>query len=239
MIKAVKFVSIPVRDQDKALEFYTKKLGLKVMTDSPFDGKQRWIELAIPRADTKIVLFTAEGQDKMIGGFSNITFVADDVEATAKEMKAKGVEFVQDAEEGGLGHGGDLQGRRRQPVRPFDALIFPAKPQPIALHWRRMAMAKAFGAAASQSSSGSSVHRSRRPNAGARHRRHHGDVLGGGCSAAQPAAVSECGSVRRSPDGSGKRHRARPGASTAVLNELSRKPICSRRSRPINSAPPT
>jgi hypothetical protein len=41
MIKAVKFVSIPVRDQDKALEFYTKKLGLKVITDSPFDGKQR------------------------------------------------------------------------------------------------------------------------------------------------------------------------------------------------------
>ena len=96
MIKAVKFVSIPVKDQDKALEFYTKKLGLKVITDSPFDGKQRWIELAIPRADTKLVLFTAEGQDKMIGGFMNITFVADDVEATAKEMKAKGVEFVQE-----------------------------------------------------------------------------------------------------------------------------------------------
>jgi predicted enzyme related to lactoylglutathione lyase len=96
MIKAVKFVSIPVRNQDQALEFYTKKLGLKVMTDSPFDGKQRWIELAIPRADTKLVLFTAQGQEKMIGGFMNITFVADDVDATAKEMKAKGVEFVQD-----------------------------------------------------------------------------------------------------------------------------------------------
>jgi len=51
MIKAVKFASIPVRDQDKALELYTKKLGLKVVTDSLFDGKQRWIELAIPRAE--------------------------------------------------------------------------------------------------------------------------------------------------------------------------------------------
>jgi predicted enzyme related to lactoylglutathione lyase len=96
MIKAVKFASVPVRDQDKALEFYTKKLGLKVVTDSVFDGKQRWIELAIPRAETKLVLWTGDGQDKMIGGFMNVAFCADDVEATAKEMKAKGVEFVQE-----------------------------------------------------------------------------------------------------------------------------------------------
>ena len=64
MIKAVKFVSIPVKDQDQALEFYTKKLGLKVMTDSPFDGKQRWIELAIPRADTKIVCSPPKGRKR-------------------------------------------------------------------------------------------------------------------------------------------------------------------------------
>ena len=96
MIKAIKFASIPVKDQDASLEFYTKKLGLKLMTDSPFDGSQRWIEIGFPRADTKLVLFTADGQEKMIGGFMNITFVADDVESTAKEMKAKGVEFVQD-----------------------------------------------------------------------------------------------------------------------------------------------
>jgi catechol 2,3-dioxygenase-like lactoylglutathione lyase family enzyme len=95
MIKGVKFVSIPVRDQDRALEFYTKKLGMRVITDSPFDDKQRWIELGIPRADTKVVLFTASGQDRMIGGFMNITFVADDVVATAADLKTKGVEFVQ------------------------------------------------------------------------------------------------------------------------------------------------
>src|SRR3954447_11480969 len=96
MIKAIKFASVPVRDQDKALAFYTQQLGFKVITDSPFDGKQRWIELGLPRADTRLVLFTADGQEKMIGGFMNLTFMADDVEATAKEMKARGVEFVQD-----------------------------------------------------------------------------------------------------------------------------------------------
>jgi predicted enzyme related to lactoylglutathione lyase len=103
MIKGVKFASIPVRDQDKALAFYTEKLGLKVVTDSLFDGKQRWIELAIPRAETKLVLWTGEGQEKMIGGFMNITFMADDVMATAKEMKDKGVEFVQEPQKADWG----------------------------------------------------------------------------------------------------------------------------------------
>lgn len=52
MIKGIKFVSIAVRDQDRALEFYTKKLGMRIITDAPFDGTRRWIELGIPRADT-------------------------------------------------------------------------------------------------------------------------------------------------------------------------------------------
>ena len=96
MIKGIKFVSVPVRDQDRALEFYTKKLGMRVITDSPYDDTQRWIELGIPRADTKLVLFTTPEQERLIGGLLNITFVADDVVATAAELKARGVEFVQD-----------------------------------------------------------------------------------------------------------------------------------------------
>ena len=50
MIKGIKFATVPVTDQDRALEFYTKKLGFRVLTDAPFDGNQRWIELSIPRA---------------------------------------------------------------------------------------------------------------------------------------------------------------------------------------------
>lgn len=52
MLKGVRLVSIPVRDQDKALDFYTKKLGFSILTDQPFDGKQRWIELSMPGSDT-------------------------------------------------------------------------------------------------------------------------------------------------------------------------------------------
>jgi predicted enzyme related to lactoylglutathione lyase len=96
MIKAVKFVSIPVTDQDRALEFYTKKLGFRVLTDAPFDSSQRWIELSIPRAETGVVLWKGPGQEQMIGGFMNVSFMTDDVEATAKQLKEKGVEFVQE-----------------------------------------------------------------------------------------------------------------------------------------------
>ena len=58
---------------------------------------QRWIELTFPRAASKLVLFTAPGQESMIGGFVNITFMADDVVATAAELAARGVEFVKPA----------------------------------------------------------------------------------------------------------------------------------------------
>jgi predicted enzyme related to lactoylglutathione lyase len=96
MLKAIKFVNIPVTDQDRALAFYTNQLGLRVLTDSPFDGERRWIELGIPRAETKLVLFTAPGQEASIGGLMNVTFAADDVVATARELQARGVHFVQE-----------------------------------------------------------------------------------------------------------------------------------------------
>jgi len=103
MIKGIKFASVPVTNQDASLEFYTKKLGFKVITDAPFDGTQRWIELGLPRAETRLVLFTAPGQEQMLGSFMNISFMTDDVEATARELKARGVEFVQDPQKADWG----------------------------------------------------------------------------------------------------------------------------------------
>ena len=95
MIRAVKFVSIPVRDQDRALEFYTTKLGFEILTDQPMGPGQRWIELGIPRAETRVVLFTMQGHEARIGGASNVVFSSDNVERTAEQLAAKGVEFVQ------------------------------------------------------------------------------------------------------------------------------------------------
>ena len=52
MIRGVKFASIPVTDQDRAIGFYTEKVGFRLVTDQPFTDEQRWIELGIPGADT-------------------------------------------------------------------------------------------------------------------------------------------------------------------------------------------
>ena len=93
MIKMVKFVSIPVRDQDRALAFYTEKLGFKVATDQPMGEKQRWIELRIPGAQTAVVLFTPEGHESRIGSFFNGSFGCDDVQESYEQLKARGVEF--------------------------------------------------------------------------------------------------------------------------------------------------
>jgi len=95
MITSVKFVSIPVRDQNKSLEFYTKKLGFQIMTDQPMGNGQRWIELRIPGAETEVVLFTPPGQEERIGSFSAVSFVSDNVQKTYEELSERGVEFAQ------------------------------------------------------------------------------------------------------------------------------------------------
>jgi catechol 2,3-dioxygenase-like lactoylglutathione lyase family enzyme len=96
MIKGVKFASVPVADQDRALEFYTEKLGFKIMTDAPFSDDQRWIELGIAGSETKVVLFTPEEHRERIGTFAHIAYWADDVKRTYADLKAKGVEFVSE-----------------------------------------------------------------------------------------------------------------------------------------------
>ena len=57
MISHVKFISISTRDQDRAVKFWTERAGFRVLTDQPFNDKQRWIELRVGSSDTRIVLF--------------------------------------------------------------------------------------------------------------------------------------------------------------------------------------
>ncbi len=93
MIKQISFVSIPVRDQNRALDFYTEKLGFTIITDQPFDEKQRWIELRVPKAETRVVLFTPEGDESRIGSFMNMSYACDDIDQTYEELTRRGVEF--------------------------------------------------------------------------------------------------------------------------------------------------
>ncbi len=94
MITHMKFASIPVRDQDRALKFYVEKLGFKVEADIPFENRQRWIKLSTPEGKTRVVLFTFPEQEDRIGTPSNVVFATKDVQKTYEELQQKGVEFV-------------------------------------------------------------------------------------------------------------------------------------------------
>ena len=96
MITQVKFVGVPTRDQERALKFYTEKLGFEVATDQPFDATQRWIELRIGNSATRFVLFTPPGHEDRVGTFFNGSLACDDVEATYRQLRARGVEFLSE-----------------------------------------------------------------------------------------------------------------------------------------------
>jgi catechol 2,3-dioxygenase-like lactoylglutathione lyase family enzyme len=98
MITQLKFVGIPTKDQDRALKFYTEKLGFDVATDQVFSEKQRWIELRVANSATRVVLFTPDGHEGRIGTFFNGSFACDDVAATYRQLTARGVEFVSGPE---------------------------------------------------------------------------------------------------------------------------------------------
>lgn len=94
MITKLKFVGIPTADQDRALRFWTEQIGFTLTTDQPMGPGRRWIELAIPGAETGITLFTPDGQENRIGTFFNGSFACADVPAAFAALSARGVEFL-------------------------------------------------------------------------------------------------------------------------------------------------
>jgi catechol 2,3-dioxygenase-like lactoylglutathione lyase family enzyme len=114
MIK-ISTVQLWVHDQDEALDFYTKKLGLEVRQDVtvPELGNFRWLTVApAGQEEVAIVLMAipgppvmdAETADQvralMAKGFAGTVFLTtDDVHASYEELKGRGVEFVEEPEE--------------------------------------------------------------------------------------------------------------------------------------------
>jgi len=99
MIKKLKFVGIPTADQDRALAFWTEKMGFRIETDQPMGPGKRWIELAIPGAETGVVLFTPDGHEDRIGTFFNGSFGCDDVHYTYAQLRERGLEFEEEPQE--------------------------------------------------------------------------------------------------------------------------------------------
>jgi predicted enzyme related to lactoylglutathione lyase len=92
MLKRINFTTVPVKDQGRALDFYTKKVGLRVFTDQTMGG-MRWIELQIPGAETRLVLHHKPAHAPTAD--PAVAFLTDDVRGTYEELRGAGVEFTQ------------------------------------------------------------------------------------------------------------------------------------------------
>jgi catechol 2,3-dioxygenase-like lactoylglutathione lyase family enzyme len=103
-----------VHDQDEALEFYTKKLGMEVRSDVtvPEMGNFRWLAVGPPeQQDFGIVLMAIPGPpvfdadtSRQIreltakGGANTVFLVTDDCQKAYEELAARGVEFQETPE---------------------------------------------------------------------------------------------------------------------------------------------
>jgi len=106
MIQKLSHVSIFVLDQDRAVSFYTQKLGLQIRSDSKM-GDFRWVTVAPKnQPDMELVLLPivpgpmldaadAKQFRELVskGVFCPGVFETDDVRADYEELKKKGVEF--------------------------------------------------------------------------------------------------------------------------------------------------
>lgn len=100
----IALTSVMVDDQQKALDFYTEKLGFVRINDHPM-GEHRWITVAgpdgpegvelllEPNADPDARIFQAALKDK---GKPWTSFEVDDVKAEVERLRALGVVITKE-----------------------------------------------------------------------------------------------------------------------------------------------
>jgi catechol 2,3-dioxygenase-like lactoylglutathione lyase family enzyme len=96
MLTKIGTITVGVSDQDKALDFYVNKLGFEKVSDQPMSETERWLEIALPGAQTHIMLGLRgqSGGDRT--GMTGFVLHADNIEETCATLKARGVTFVQE-----------------------------------------------------------------------------------------------------------------------------------------------
>jgi predicted enzyme related to lactoylglutathione lyase len=104
MLTKIGTVTVQVTDQDKALDYYVKKLGFEKRADQPMGPGMRWLEVAPPGAETRILLYKASPQmpgtdsyedaKARIGKNTGMVLETDNIEATFTALKARGVKII-------------------------------------------------------------------------------------------------------------------------------------------------
>ena len=95
MIQKLGQVMLYVSNQDQSRDFWTEKLGFRVVAEEDNGQGFRWIEIAPPGADTTIVLqnkeFVAKMEPGMNLGTPSLMFYTDNAEQLHQDLKSKNV----------------------------------------------------------------------------------------------------------------------------------------------------
>ena len=84
-------VIVPVSDQDRAVEFYTDKLGFEKRMDVPYGDGNRSVEVGPPGAPTSIALVPPR-EGEPAGVETGISLTTDDADAVHADLRARGVD---------------------------------------------------------------------------------------------------------------------------------------------------
>lgn len=105
MITQLTHMTLFVDDQNKALEFYTQKLGFKLHTDAPF-GTDRWLTVCPaqqPNFEIYLALATTPEQIALVGKQGDtipfFCLASDDCLKTYEEFVRNGVTIVNKPEQ--------------------------------------------------------------------------------------------------------------------------------------------
>jgi len=94
-ITQVGTVIVPVSDQDRALEFYTGKLGFEKRSDTPFGRGDRWIEVA-PRGAATTLALMPPGEGESAGVDTRVAFSTEDIDADHADLRSRGVDVDEE-----------------------------------------------------------------------------------------------------------------------------------------------
>lgn len=101
------YVTLVVKNQDEALQWYVEKLGFEKMADQSFGNGERWLVVApAGQKDVGIILYNNPNQHldtdtyhRRIGGETLWVFDCDDATATCATLKQRGVKFTRELEQ--------------------------------------------------------------------------------------------------------------------------------------------
>ena len=82
---------VPVTDADRAIEFYTEKLGFEKRADTPYGDGDRWIEVAPHGGEARVALVPST-ENNPAGSGGAIAFATTDVEADHATLRERGVD---------------------------------------------------------------------------------------------------------------------------------------------------